>query len=180
MGEAGAKVEPGGNCSGAERREIMCGSSTMENSSLSSKILGLAFLLALAFAAPLCAADAPQLIQPAELNKILQGPAKQRPLIIHVGFRSLYEQAHVPGSEYVGAASSAEGSKELHRRVEGLPRNRFIVLYCGCCPWSHCPNVQPAYKELRSMGFRNVRVLYIESNFGADWVDKGYPVSKGQ
>ncbi|HTM42084.1 MAG TPA: hypothetical protein VL177_14290, partial [Terriglobales bacterium] len=78
------------------------------------------------------------------------------------------------------AASSAEGSKELRRRVEGLPRNRFIVLYCGCCPWSHCPNVQPAYKELRSMGFRNVRVLYIESNFGADWVDKGYPVSKGQ
>jgi hypothetical protein len=30
------------------------------------------------------------------------------------------------------------------------------------------------------MGFRNLRVLYIESNFGADWVDKGYPVSKGQ
>jgi hypothetical protein len=25
-----------------------------------------------------------------------------------------------------------------------------------------------------------VKVLYIASNFGADWVDKGYPVSKGQ
>src|SRR5689334_25378235 len=103
----------------------MCGSSTMENSSLSSKILGLAFLLALALSVPLYAADAPQLIQPAELNKILQGPAKQRPLIIQVGFRSLYEQAHVPDSEYVGAASSAEGLKELRRRVEGVPRSRF-------------------------------------------------------
>jgi thiosulfate/3-mercaptopyruvate sulfurtransferase len=145
-----------------------------------AKNLGLAFLLALAVLAPLYAAGGPQLIQPAELNKILQGPAKERPLMIQVGFRTLYEQAHIPNSEYVGAASSAQGLKELHQRVQGLPRNRFIVLYCGCCPWSHCPNVEPAYKELQSMGFRNVRVLYIESNFGADWVDKGYPVSKGQ
>ena len=141
--------------------------------------LALAFLVAMPFAAPLYAAGGPQLIQPAELNKILQGPAKERPLIIQVGFRILYEQAHIPGSEYVGAASSAPGLKELHQRVQALQRNRFIVLYCGCCPWSHCPNVQPAYKELQSMGFRNVRVLFIESNFGADWVDKGYPVSKG-
>ena len=29
------------------------------------------------------------------------------------------------------------------------------------------------------MGFRNVRVLYIANNFGVDWLDKGYPVSKG-
>ena len=158
----------------------MCGSSNMKNSYFRSKRLGLVFLLALALSAPLCATEAPRLIQPAELNKILQGPVKQRPLIIQVGFRTLYEQAHVPGSEYVGATSSAEGSNELRHRVEGLPRSRFIVLYCGCCPWSHCPNVQPAYKELRSMGFRNVKVLYIESNFGADWVDKGFPVSKGQ
>lgn len=141
--------------------------------------LALAFLVAMPFAAPLYAAGGPQLIQPAELNKILQGPAKERPLIIQVGFRILYEQAHIPGSEYVGAASSAPGLKELHQRVQALPRNRFIVLYCGCCPWSHCPNVQPADKELQSMGFRNARVLFIESNFGADWVDKGYPVSKG-
>jgi thiosulfate/3-mercaptopyruvate sulfurtransferase len=146
-----------------------------------AKNLGLALLLALAFSAPLCAADGPQLIQPAELNKILQEPAKQRrPLIIQVGFHTLYEQAHVPGSEYLGPTSTAQGLKELHQRVESLPRNRFIVLYCGCCPWSHCPNVQPAYKELQSMGFRNVRALYIENNFGADWVDKGYPVSKGK
>ena len=143
-------------------------------------ILGFAFVLALASGAFLYAADGPQLIQPAELNKLLQGSAKQRPRIIQVGFHTLYEQAHVPGSEYVGAASEAQGLKELHQRVQALPRNHFIVLYCGCCPWSHCPNVQPAYEELQSMGFRNVRVLYIENNFGADWVDKGYAVSKGK
>jgi hypothetical protein len=29
------------------------------------------------------------------------------------------------------------------------------------------------------MGFTNIKVLYIANNFGADWVDKGYPVAKG-
>jgi hypothetical protein len=29
------------------------------------------------------------------------------------------------------------------------------------------------------MGFTNVKVLYIADNFGKDWVDKGYPVAKG-
>lgn len=121
----------------------------------------------------------PQVIQAPELVKLLQGPAGAKPLVIQVGFRTLYDQAHIPGSEYVGPASEAQGRQELHKRVQALPRNRFIVLYCGCCPWSHCPNVRPAYKELRDMGFGNVRVLYIANNFGADWVDKGYPVSKG-
>ena len=30
------------------------------------------------------------------------------------------------------------------------------------------------------MGFTNVKVLYLANNFGADWVDKGYPVAKGE
>jgi thiosulfate/3-mercaptopyruvate sulfurtransferase len=160
----------------------MLGSSNMKNGHMHSfraRNLGFAFILAIATTALLHASSGPQLIQPAELNQLLQGPARQQPLLIQVGFRTLYEQAHIPGSEYVGPTSEARSAQELHKRVQALPRNRFIVVYCGCCPWSHCPNVQPAYKELQSMGFRNVRVLYIESNFGADWVDKGYPVSKG-
>jgi thiosulfate/3-mercaptopyruvate sulfurtransferase len=139
-----------------------------------------ALILAAAMTMPLLAQSSPQLIQPAELAKVLQGSTGQKPLVIQVGFRTLYEQAHIPGSEYVGPSSQAEGIRELHKRVQGLPRNRPIVLYCGCCPWSHCPNVQPAYHELQGMGFRNVKLLYIANNFGADWVDKGYPVSKGK
>jgi len=151
--------------------------------SKTAAVLGFAGIVAIAAASALHAASGPepgpQLIQPAELARLLQGSAGARPLIIQVGFRTLYEQAHIPGSEYVSPASEAQGRQELHKRVQALPRNRFIVLYCGCCPWSHCPNVRPAYQELRQMGFRNVRVLYIANNFGTDWVDKGYPVSKG-
>jgi 3-mercaptopyruvate sulfurtransferase SseA len=137
-------------------------------------------MLTLARSAPAHAQSSPQLIQPAELVKLLQGSGARKLLIIQVGFRTLYEQAHIPGSEYVGPSSEAEGLQRLHKRVHALSRKQFVVLYCGCCPWSHCPNVQPAYRELKDMGFRNVKLLYIANNFGADWVDKGYPTTKGK
>ena len=89
-------------------------------------------------------------------------------------------QAHIPGAEYIGAASSPQGMQALRTRVKPLAKNTSIVLYCGCCPWSHCPNVRPAYNQLHKAGFSNVKVLYIADNFGTDWVDKGYPTIKGQ
>ena len=119
-------------------------------------------------------------VTPEELVKILKSPAGEKPAMFQVGFRVLYAQAHIPGSEYVGAASTDAGLKQLQQRVEALPKNKFVVLYCGCCPWIHCPNVKPAYEKLRALGFSNVKVLYIADNFGSDWVDKGYPVAKGE
>lgn len=123
---------------------------------------------------------ASRLINPDELVKILQAPKGEKPIMIQVGSHVLYQQAHIPGSEYIGPASSESGIQQLRKRVEALPRNKFIVIYCGCCPWSHCPNLKPADDALRAMGFSNVRVLYISDNFGANWVDKGYPVAKGE
>ena len=102
-----------------------------------------------------------------------------KPLLFQVGSHMLYVQAHIPNSEYIGAGNTREGIERLRQRVSRLPKNADIVLYCGCCPWSHCPNVNPAYETLRQMGFTNVKVLYIANNFGADWVDKGYPVARG-
>lgn len=121
-----------------------------------------------------------QLINPEDLVKLLQVPKGEKPLILNVGPSLLYMQAHIPGSEYIGAGSNSQGIESLRRRVKTLPHNTFIVLYCGCCPWSHCPNVRPAYNELHKAGFTNVKVLYIADNFGTDWVDKGYPTIKGQ
>jgi len=120
-----------------------------------------------------------RLINPDELVKILQSSKGQKPLMIQVGSHVLYSQAHIPGSEYIGPANSESGLQQLRKRVESMPRSKFIVLYCGCCPWSHCPNVKPADDALRALGFTNVRALYVANNFGADWVDKGYPVARG-
>ena len=121
-----------------------------------------------------------RLIQPEELVKLLKASGKDAPLMIQVGSHVLFAQAHIPGSEYIGPASSDSGVQQLQKRVESLPRTKFIVLYCGCCPWGHCPNVKPADDALHALGFNNVKVLYIADNFGTNWVDKGYPVAKGE
>jgi arsenite-transporting ATPase len=65
-------------------------------------------------------------------------------------------------------------------RVAKLAKDTPIVIYCGCCPWSHCPNIAAAYNALRALGFTQVGVLYIADNFGDNWVNKGFPVAKGQ
>ena len=100
--------------------------------------------------------------------------------MIQVGSHVLYTQAHIPGSEYIGPGSTEAGLQQLRQRVASLPKTKSIFLYCGCCPWGHCPNVKPAYDALNAMGFSNLKVVYIPNNFGADWVDKGYPTAKGE
>jgi len=127
-----------------------------------------------------CAADSTNMktLAPEELLRVLQAKPP-KPLLLHVGSHMLYLQAHIPGSEYMGQGNTPEGLQHLRQRVSGLPKKTPIVLYCGCCPWSHCPNVNPPYDALLQMGFTNVKVLFLANNFGADWVDKGFPVAKG-
>ena len=141
---------------------------------------GIAFVLMVSLALAFQASEIPatQLIQPAELVKILQSSKGEKPLMIHVGSHVLYSQAHIPDSEYIGPGTSAAALQRLRTESE-TPAQKFIVIYCGCCPWTHCPNLKPANDALREWGFTNVKSLYIASNFGTDWVDKGYPVAKG-
>lgn len=126
------------------------------------------------------AIPASNLIQAEDLVKALRAAGKDKPLIIQVGSRVLYEQAHIPGSEYVGPASTADGIGRLRERMKSVSHQRAIVIYCGCCPWEHCPNVRPAFDTLKSLGFTNLKVLFLAENFGASWVEKGYPTAKGE
>ena len=134
--------------------------------------------LPLALAQPASSIPKSALVQPEELNKTLQASGT-KPVILQIGPHMLFVQAHIPGSEYVGGASTPEGLEKLRARAKTLKKSDAIVLYCGCCPWEHCPNVAAAYNELQKLGFRNVKVLFIANNFGADWVYKGYPTAKG-
>jgi thiosulfate/3-mercaptopyruvate sulfurtransferase len=118
------------------------------------------------------------LLQPEELVPLLNRSDADKPLVLQVGPRVFYAEAHVPGSEYIGGGET--GLQALRERVKTLPHDRFVVLYCGCCPWKKCPNVRPAYQQLAAAGFTHVQVLYIADNFGANWVSKGYPVEKGR
>ncbi len=121
-----------------------------------------------------------QLMQPEELVRILKSNQKEKPVILQVGSRVMFSQAHIPGSEYAGPGSTHSGIQSLEDTVASLPKNRRIVLYCGCCPWGRCPNVGPAFKRLHDLGFTKVQVLYMANNFGDDWVGKGYPAVKGK
>lgn len=118
------------------------------------------------------------LVQPATLAAALQSDSAARPLVLQVGFRKLFDEAHIIAAEYAGPGGASGGLALLRERVAKLPKDSAIVIYCGCCPWDHCPNIGAAFSELRRLGFRNVKALYIAHDFGTDWIDKGYPVIK--
>jgi len=120
------------------------------------------------------------LIQPEDLARVLKTAQREKPVILQVGSRVMYGQAHIPGSEYAGPGSTKAGIQSLEDTVASLPKNRRIILYCGCCPWDKCPNIGPAFKRLHELGFTHVQALYIANNFGDDWVNKGYPAVKGK
>jgi rhodanese-related sulfurtransferase len=120
-----------------------------------------------------------QWLKPEVLLHLQQAKGVDKPLILQVGSHMLFAQAHIPGSEYAGQGSQPAGIQQLQNRMNALSRKKLIVLYCGCCPLNHCPNLGPAYAKLGAMGFTNVKVLYLPYNFGADWADKGYPVERG-
>ena len=70
-----------------------------------------------------------RLMNPKDLVKLLQTSGREKPVMIQVGSHVLFAQAHIPGSEYIGTASSESGAQQLRKRVESLPSTTFIVLY---------------------------------------------------
>jgi rhodanese-related sulfurtransferase len=135
-----------------------------------------AFALLIALAAAL-AADLP-LLQPKDLAAQLSAKG-EKPAIVYVGPNVLYRGRHIPGSVDAGMASRPAGLESLKAATAKFPRDREIVIYCGCCPWDRCPNIKPAYEALKQMGFTRVKALYVANNFAADWVERGYPVETG-
>jgi rhodanese-related sulfurtransferase len=117
------------------------------------------------------------LIQPEDFAASLK--AGEKPAILQVGFRKLFDEAHIPGAIYAGPGNKDEGITSLKTAAQSLDKTKPVILYCGCCPWEHCPNVAAAWRTLSELGFSKLKVLYIPNNFGADWAEKGYPVVHG-
>jgi thiosulfate/3-mercaptopyruvate sulfurtransferase len=148
-------------------------------------LLLIAVVAAVAFASaqtsPKPADDLPAAsqIQPSELLQSMKTSGSQ-PAVLYVGPRAFYLQGHIPGSDYIGPVGKPDGIATLRTRVASVRKDMPIVIYCGCCPWDHCPNIRPAFAELKKEGFSNVRVLYLATSFGVDWKDKGLPVVSGE
>jgi hypothetical protein len=118
------------------------------------------------------------LLQPDTLAAHLRDPSSAKPPVVFVGFTVLYRSGHIPAAVLAGPASKPEGLELLRQAVAKLPRDRELVIYCGCCPFDRCPNVRPAFTELHKMGFTKVTVLSIPENMAKDWVSKGYPFER--
>jgi len=121
-----------------------------------------------------------QTVQPADFAKELQQEKDPYPTVIYVGVKTLYEGAHIPGSLPYGPGSTEQGLANLKKFAATLPKNSDVVLYCGCCPQEKCPNLRPAFRALEGNRFARLRVLLLPTSFSADWVEKGFPVRKGQ
>jgi len=119
-----------------------------------------------------------QTVQPADLNKELANP-KTAPVVLFVGFERLYSAGHIKGAQYHGSGGNSEGLRQIKSWAAGLPRSTNLVIYCGCCPLDHCPNIRPAFTALHDLGFTQLRVLILPTSFEADWADKGLPYDKG-
>lgn len=114
-----------------------------------------------------------QLMEPADLNRILLDSTAEKPVVLSIGFGG-----GIPGSVEMGPAKDETSLEKLKTTVAGLPKDKAIVIYCGCCPFANCPNVRPAFNLLNNMGFTNHKLLNLRDNFKTDWIDKGFAVSK--
>ncbi len=113
-----------------------------------------------------------------ELAAALQKPPDQRPIVLHVGFHPLYEEGHIPGAIDLGAGATPEGQEALAKELRSIPPGRQVVIYCGCCPADHCPNVRPAMRVARQIR-GDVVSLDIPHSFRNDWKKRGLPVATG-
>ena len=147
---------------------------------LTAVVAVVAFAVAQAPAKPADDVPAASQIQADELVQVMKATGAQKPVVLYVGPKAFFVQAHIPGAEDIGPVAKPEGMEKLRARAASLPKDGSVVIYCGCCPWDHCPNIRPAFAELKKAGFAKVRVLYLATSFGVDWAGKGLPVAKGE
>ncbi len=114
-----------------------------------------------------------QLMEPSELAGIITDTAKKRPIILDIG-----SFGGIRNSTRIGPARDKANLEKLREALGKYPKDADIVIYCGCCPFSDCPNIRPAFNLLNEMKFTNHKLLNLPHNLKTDWADKGYPMNK--
>jgi hypothetical protein len=113
-----------------------------------------------------------QLTEPSSLAEILKDN-KEVPVIFCIG-----PGAIIPSSINIGMVNDEKNFKKFKEEITPLPKSTNILIYCGCCPFEHCPNVRPAIALLKNMEFTNYHLLDLPHNLKTDWIAKGYPTSE--
>ncbi|KAA9041828.1 rhodanese-like domain-containing protein [Ginsengibacter hankyongi] len=110
-----------------------------------------------------------QLTEPSALAAILK-ENKDVPVMFSVG-----PGAIIPNSIDIGMVKDEKNLAKFQQQISKLPKSTNILIYCGCCPFEHCPDVRPAIALLQKMKFTNYHLLNLPNNIKTDWIAKGYP-----
>lgn len=86
----------------------------------------------------------------------------------------------IQGSIPIGAASKAEKLALFIKAIKSTPKDKTVVIYCGCCPMDKCPNIRPAFQALKNEKITKAYLLYLPTNLKTDWTGKGFPLAKTQ
>jgi thiosulfate/3-mercaptopyruvate sulfurtransferase len=124
--------------------------------------------------APLKAAEPwtdKELKEPAALAATLGDAKAPQPVILNIG-----PVQQIKGAIAIGPAGVTENLGKLKQHLATLPRDKEVIIYCGCCPFRRCPNVRPAFELLKKMKFTKARLLNLPASLNEDWISKGYPM----
>ena len=118
---------------------------------------------------PLYLTNSKYRIEPLLLNNRILSK-KNIPVILNV---SAYRHTPIKGSIHIGDMLD-HSYTDLKLALGKTPKNKEIVVYCGCCSLDVCERVEKAFDLLRANGYTNVKVLNLPVGFDPDWKGKQY------
>lgn len=113
-----------------------------------------------------------QLISPKVLAQKMKAGEAGGMLILNTG-----PVENIAGAVNIGAVEEEANVQKLEQFLAVQPRDKEIIIYCGCCPLAGCPNIEPACNKLQQMKFTNFKILNLPQDLQEDWIDKGYPMA---
>ncbi|WP_423148960.1 rhodanese-like domain-containing protein [Rubrolithibacter danxiaensis] len=116
---------------------------------------------------------AEDLIEPSQLAALMKDDKAAKPLIFNIG-----QVNAIKGARSTGPVKEAQNLEDFKKTLQSLSKETPIVFYCGCCPFGKCPNIRPAFKAVKELGFTNAHLLNLPTNIKVDWIEKGYPLEQ--
>ncbi len=111
------------------------------------------------------------LLEPEVLAGMLTNSKAQKPVIYNIG-----PLANIKGAVNIGSMTNKANLEKLSKALASVPKDKMVVIYCGCCPFRSCPNIRPAFNLLKERGYTKSKLLNLKQNLKVDWTDYGYPM----